>query len=206
MLMPAQKKDWIITQEAFDRLLEWLDANREHAGEKYEKIRQKLMKFFKWRGCISTEEYTDRTIDVVARRIAEGADLRVRDPYLYFHGVALNVLKEHWREPERELASLTDLPPSQNPAENPDTIRERAIERREKEQRLACLNECVQSLAPENLELIAQYHQAEGSNKAQRKGLAERLNIPLNALRIRAYRIRAGLEACIENCLKRSAV
>ena len=204
---PRQKKDWVLTQEAFDELLLCLDADRERAGEKYEEIRQRLMKFFKWRGCARPEEYTDRTIDRAARRIAEGAELHTRDPYLYFHGVALYVLKEHWRETDRDQDSLADLPPSQSLAEHPDAIKERELERREKEERLECLYQCVQRLAPDNLELISQYHQGEEvSNKARRKELAARLKVPLNALRIRAYRIRVGLEACVDDCLKRESV
>jgi hypothetical protein len=70
------KKDWVVTQSAFDRMLAELDPDRERAGEKYEQIRQKLMKFFQWRGCSSSaaEEHTDRTIDRVARKVEEGAE------------------------------------------------------------------------------------------------------------------------------------
>ena len=38
----ARKKDWTLTKEAFERLLDSLDANRERAGEKYENVRRKL--------------------------------------------------------------------------------------------------------------------------------------------------------------------
>ena len=44
------KKDWVMTASAFNRMLEQLDPDPEHAGERYEFIRQKLMKFFQWRG------------------------------------------------------------------------------------------------------------------------------------------------------------
>jgi DNA-directed RNA polymerase specialized sigma24 family protein len=75
----------------------------------------------------------------------------------------------------------------------------------ESEQRLECLDDCVRSLPPKNLELITQYHQEEGGAKIERrKELAKRLKIPLNALRIRAYRIRGELELCVGDCLKRA--
>jgi DNA-directed RNA polymerase specialized sigma24 family protein len=200
---PSLKKDWVITQAAFDKLLAQLDADRDRAGEKYEQIRQKLMKLFKWRGCTSPEEYTDRTMDRAARRVSEGAEMHARHPYLYFHGIALNVLREHWKEAEREVEALDNLPLSHNPAENPFEWKERELERAESERRLECLNECVKQLPPQHLELIAEYHLGEGGAKiAKRRELAERLKIPLNALRIRAYRIRGELEACISNCLK----
>src|SRR5690242_4941740 len=127
----SRKKDLGLTQETFDRLLSYLDTDRELAGEKYEKIRQRLLKFFKWRGCLNPEEYTDKTIDQVARRVCEGVELRVSDPYLYFHGTALNILKRGWREPEIETLEL--LPPSQNPVVNPVESKKKEIEEVEKE-------------------------------------------------------------------------
>jgi len=200
------KKDWVLNQAAFDRMLGQLDGNRDRAGEKYELIRQKLMKFFQWRGCASPEEYTDRTIDRAARKIEEGVEVHARDPYLYFHGIAVNVLREHWKEPEREVETLDDLPTSHNPAEDPMAAKEREVEKLESEQRLECLDECVQSLLPQSLRLITEYHQGAGGDQiAQRKKLAQRLKIPLNALRIRAYRIRGELEACVKDCVKRAA-
>lgn len=78
-----------------NKLLAQLDADRESAAEKYEQIRQKLTKFFQWRGCLTPDECVDLAIDRVTRRIAEGVEITTRDPYLYFHGVAINVLREY---------------------------------------------------------------------------------------------------------------
>lgn len=199
------KKDWVMTASAFNRMLEQLDPDRERAGERYELIRQKLTKFFQWRGCASPEDYTDRTIDRVARRIEEGAEVHARDPYLFFHGTAINVLREHWKEAERRgVEALDDLPPSKNPSEDPIEQRTQQEERLDHEVKLECLNECVRSLPADQIELIQQYHQNEGGAKiARRKELAERLKIPLNALRIRMYRTRQELETCIVDCTKR---
>ena len=199
------KKDWVMTAAAFDRILAELDPDRERAGERYEFIRQKLMKFFQWRGCPAPEDYTDRTIDRVARRLEEGAEVQGRDPYLFFHGTAINVLREHWKESERHgVDALDDLAPSKTPAEDPLEMRTRQEERLDHEVKLECLNECVRSLPSEQIEMIQQYHQHDGGAKIeQRKKLAAQLNIPLNALRIRTYRIRQELEACILNCTRR---
>ena len=93
---------WSMTQKAFDLLLAQLDSDRDAAGERYQRIRDKLISFFRWRGCATAEEYADRTIDRAARRLEEGAEITARDPYLYFHGVALNVLREHWKKAQKE--------------------------------------------------------------------------------------------------------
>jgi len=206
------KKDWVLTQEAFDLMLAQLDADRESAGRKYEEIRRKLTKFFEWRGCARAEEYTDRTIDRVARRLLDGARLPEDKPYLFFHGVAINVLREHWKRQEREGPEpLNDQFPARSLIVNPEETRERDEARLEKERRLECLTECARRLDREEMELITEYHQGgegggERLNKERRKELAKRLNIQLNALRIRAYRIRAALENCIDGCVRRGAM
>ena len=199
---PALKKDWIVTQAAFDRMLKELDPDRERAGERYEQIRQKLTKFFQWRGCTNSEEFADRTIDRAARRIGEGAEVHSRDVYLFFHGIAINVLREHWKEVQRvEVKSLDDSVEFHKAAESNQGQDERA----QNEQRLECLDGCVEKLPPQQLLLITQYHQGEGGAKiARRNELAAQLRIPLNALRIRAYRIRGELESCVSECVKRA--
>jgi DNA-directed RNA polymerase specialized sigma24 family protein len=202
---PTRKKDWVLTASAFNRLLAQLDPDPERAGERYEMIRQKLTKFFQWHNCSPAEEYTDRTIDRVARRLEEGAEITTSEPYKFFHGIALNVSREHWKDVERhEVTALDELPPSYNPSVNPHEIREGEEERLEYENKLACLNECLGRLPPEQIAMITQYHQSEGGAKiAQRKELARQLGIPLNALRIRTYRLRTELEACVTGCLKK---
>ncbi len=204
----AFKKDWVVTQGALDRLLAELDSDRERAGERYEQIRRKLTKFFEWRGCAAAaaEEYTDRTIDRVARRIEEGAEVHAPDPYLYFHGIAINVLREHWKKVEKVSAeSLDDLPSSWNAAVDPVEVREAEESRVERERRLECLDECVNGLPADQLAMITEYHRGEGGAKiAQRKEMAERLKLPLNALRIRMYRLRGELENCVTGCVRGS--
>jgi DNA-directed RNA polymerase specialized sigma24 family protein len=196
-------KEWVLTEDAFIKLLEQLDKNRERAGEQYERIRLKLVKFFEWRGCFPGEEYADKAMDRVARKIYEGEEIRSSDPYTYFHGVARFILMEKWREPENALEGLDALPPSAEPAENPLAKQEEADEQERLERRMECMSHCLQVLPPESRELMLHYHQGEKSEKIKnRKALSERLKIPLNALRIRTHRIRAGLEACVEKRLK----
>ena len=194
-----------LTPEAFDRLLGALDADRDRAGAIYERIRHKLMSLFRWRGCRSPEELADRTIDRVARRLGGGVELRVADPYLYFHGVALNVLREHWREPDREHDVLDDSSRAQAAIPDSESELQHLEARAAAEQRLECLTRCVRHLSAESRRLIEAYHC--GSTEARigtRKALADELGIPLNALRIRAYRIRASLQGCVQTCLRQS--
>jgi DNA-directed RNA polymerase specialized sigma24 family protein len=192
----------MITQLGFDKLLACLDRDPESAGLKYEEIRQKLVSFFEWRGCSIPEELADKTIDQVAKRLAAGEQLRTNKPYVYFHGVGLNILKEHWRGPERVMVGIDRLPPRLNTAVDPSELSERETEHREHERRLECLDRCLSKLPPGSLDLVAGYHRGEkGKDKVYRVQMAQALKIPLNALRIRVYRIRAALETCINDCL-----
>ena len=47
----SSKEERALTQQAFDRLLACFDSDRERAGEKYENLHCKLVKFFEWRAC-----------------------------------------------------------------------------------------------------------------------------------------------------------
>ena len=200
----SQKKGWVITREAFDKMLAELHPDSERAGEQYEKIRRKLVNLFEWRGCAHAEECADETFNRVAQKICEGTSIWTDDPYSYFHGVALNVLREYLRSAEQTAKTLQEVAQIQDTSVDPEDLLLRETEQREKEHLLEYLNRCLKKLPPESLHLITRYHQGEGTpDKARRKELAQSLGIPLNALRIRAYRIRAAIEECVKNCLER---
>jgi DNA-directed RNA polymerase specialized sigma24 family protein len=184
----------------FDRLLLALDPDRDRAGERYEQLRRKLIRLFGWRGCLDAERCADETLDRVARRLAEGAD--VPDVAGYCHGVALNVLREHWRQPERQAASLDGLPATHTPAVDPVVTARQGEERHRAETRLRCLDRCLRGLAPQARSMLTRYH-AQGADAARQRRLqlAEELGVPLNALRIRVHRVRASLARCIGDCV-----
>jgi DNA-directed RNA polymerase specialized sigma24 family protein len=198
MPRPGQgKKEWDLTQQSLRGLLEFLDPDQGRAAEQYEKIREKLTRFFEWKGCIPGDEYADETIDRVARKIEKGIETQPAHPYLYFHGVALNVIRERWRKANRDPQPLEPAPPQSSPAVDP------ALEA-ENERRLDCLHDCLDNLPPASRELLTAYHLGDaGLNIGRRKGLAQRLNIPAAALRLRVYRIRRQLESCLVRCLAR---
>src|SRR5215510_11928309 len=175
----SRKKGWVISREAFDRMLAELHPDSERAGEQYEKIRQKLVKLFEWRGCAHAEECADETFNRVAQKICEGTSIWADDPYSYFHGVAINVLREYWRSAEQTAKTLEEVAQIQDLSVDPEDLLLREMEQREKERMLECLNRCLQKLPPERFHLITSYHQGEESlNKARRKELARSLGIP----------------------------
>ena len=180
-------KDWFLSQEAFDALLDWLDSDREQAGIKYEEIRRRLIMIFTGRGCVDAEDLADETINRVIQRLSTIKDEFTGDPTRYFFGVANFIYMEHMRK----------KPPQPSPFPPPDS-NQIEIEYR-------CLEHCIDSLSQENRYLLLQYYGADGRSKIdQRRQLSEELGIAPNALRIRAYRIRQGLQECVEKCIERS--
>jgi len=186
------KGKWSLTQEAFDQLLNSLSLDREQAGAQYEILRRKLARFFECRGVGAADECVDETINRVARKIHEGQ--AIENLYGYFYGVARLVLKEEIKERERLPVSLEDAPKLKQTQEEVAT-----------NPRLDCLDKCLESLFPESRQLMLEYYQEERRAKIElRQQLADRLRIPLNALRIRVHRIRVTLEVCITECEKTS--
>jgi RNA polymerase sigma factor (sigma-70 family) len=185
---PFPGSKWNLTQDAFDLLLAQLDTDRHEAGKKYEILRRKLIKFFEWRGCSFPEDLTDETFNRVAKSLDTGE--QIYHFAAYCAGTARHIFLESLRTRQRE-AGLQDMPQSlPASAEEPDLRR-------------GCLECCLQELSQEDLNLILQYYQEDKQARIKaRRNLAARLDIPVNALRIRAYRIRVRLESCVEQCMK----
>jgi DNA-directed RNA polymerase specialized sigma24 family protein len=179
-----------LTQEGFDQLLAQLDNDRQQAGTKYEALRRRLVKLFEWRGCSFPEDLADDTINRVARNLEAGE--KVRDLAAYCAGVARLVFLESLRTRQQEQEVLRAVPGSSG------------IPTDESDQRAECLERCLRELPQESSNLIVQYyHEDKHARIEARQDLATRLGIPLNALRIRAHRIRARLEGCVEECVRR---
>ncbi|MDQ1728925.1 MAG: hypothetical protein QOD33_1050 [Pyrinomonadaceae bacterium] len=177
-------KDWILTQEAFDALLAWLDPVRDAAGKKYEDIRRGLIKVFTCRGCGEPEDLADETINRVSNKLKQIADDFSGDPTRYFYGVANKVHLEYLRR-----RPVPRLPPQPEPSDD-------------LEREFDCLEQCVQKLSSEHRNLVVQYyHEDKRAKIDHRRNLADQLGIGLNALRIRACRIRTLLQTCVQNCV-----
>jgi DNA-directed RNA polymerase specialized sigma24 family protein len=188
------KKDWVLTQDAFDSLLDWLDADRDRAGRKYESIRLRLIKIFTCRGCHQAEELADETINRVVARVVELASGYEGDPALYFYGVSQKVHLEYLRKVHTQPINL-----AAESSQNSQTIDLTS----DIEPEYECLERCLEQLPPDNRDLVLRYYQQERKAKIEhRKSLATELGIAVNALRIRAHRIRLVLQRCVRNCIE----
>jgi RNA polymerase sigma factor (sigma-70 family) len=190
----SMKRDWNLTEESFELLLEWLDSDRDQAGEKYERIRLRLIKIFTCRGCCEADDLADETMNRVAARLGEIVQTYSGDPALYFYGVAQKVHLEYMRKKATHYKS-SDMEQSVRVADAATEI----------EEEYACLERCMQRLPRKDRQLVLEYYQEDKRAKIDhRKQLADQLGIAVNALRIRAHRIRLQLQECVQHCLEQS--
>jgi DNA-directed RNA polymerase specialized sigma24 family protein len=186
-----RKKQDGLTENTFASLLEWLDRDRDTAGQKYEIIRLRLIKIFTCRGCSVPEELADATVDRVATKVGQLVQTYVGEPALYFYNVAEKIYLEY----ARKARVYSPLPHNLAEADQPTAIA------------LAedCFGHCMEALPERSRELILAYYRYERSGRDkldQRKALAEQLAIADNALWIRVHRIRLALKKCMKNCMQ----
>jgi RNA polymerase sigma factor (sigma-70 family) len=179
----------LISKEEFDLFLARLDADREKAGLEYERVRGRLLFYFQCRNIAQAEDCADEAINRAIIRLSAGEE--ILDPVKYVFGVARIVLLEVTRQQMRreEIADDTLVT---NPQDEDDE---------ELQIRLNCLRRCLQKLPSEQRELITQYYEEEKRAKIElRQQMAQRFGIDLNALRVRASRVRDGLKSCVRKC------
>ena len=183
------KNSWTLTRENFDALLVWLDPDRDRAATKYERIRSQLIRIFVYRGSLIAEELADETINRVAGKVSGFVGSYSGEPALYFCGVARNVYRESLKASQ---APPMPAPEAASPAVPEDPPAE-----------YLCLEKCMDALPPESRRLILDYYEITGREHFEgRRKLARDLGIAPNALRIRAYRIRTRLFACVRRCVE----
>jgi DNA-directed RNA polymerase specialized sigma24 family protein len=186
-----RRTDWVLNQSSLGKLLALLDSDRSQAAEKYELLRRKLVKFFEWRGAPASEEHADEAINRISRRLEEGES--VQNVFSYSYGVARLLLKEIEKHAIKERMASVALGVAREAEAAAEVVN---LHRR-------CCDECLSALTAENRELILKYYEGERRQKIEeRKALAESLHISADALRIRAHRIRARLEICMNDCLE----
>jgi DNA-directed RNA polymerase specialized sigma24 family protein len=189
---PSQSK-WIPTQQSFEKLLAVFDSNRDEAGKHYEKIRVKLLRYFERREITDADRYVDETLDRVMRRLDEGEV--IANVMAYVYTVASFVRLEAWKQQEQMRKAESEMQ---------RTVVVTHQQERDESPRQLCFDRCLGKLPIETRILIREYYSEEGSVKIQlRKQIAQRLGIRLNALRIRAHKIRVSLETCVKDCVAR---
>lgn len=194
----VQKKDRKLTEEAFNRLLVWLDEGSDSQGQKYLEMRARLVAYFDRKNCSAPDELADETFNRIARRLEEEGITEDDAPARYCYIVARFVFLEYLRRKQKEQAMVTDLG-NVGHTNSPSGIDDAGEQR---QRLLSCLEQCLETLDSTQREIIARYYSGQEREKINnRRELARQLGISPNALTIRACRIRDKLEACVSRCL-----
>lgn len=194
----ALREESALTQSAFARLLAWLDDGVESHGERYLEMRRRLVSYFDRRNRPDADDLADETLNRVTRTLEQSGRIEMTPPARYCYTVAKFVLLEDLRRARRYVG-----------LDEPTGLRalravgsgEPSDERALQELRLDSLDRCLQELKPAQRSLIVEYYRDTRRQKIERRRqLAADLGISMNALGIRACRIREALMACVEGC------
>lgn len=187
--MSNRDNSWSLSQTELDKFLQRLDPDRERAAQRYNRVREKLISYFRWERCEAPDVHADEVLDRVARRVAEGEAIQNIDAYTA--GVARLVAREVRKATFRADERLRILSNSSATAKADTTA-------------LDCLEHCLERLPPESRAFILDYYSGDGQERIQkRKRMAEQMRMGLNALRNRALRLRASLQSCVHQCAAR---
>ena len=192
------KSSWSLTADSWEGFLRWLDDGSNSGGRSYLEMRRRLVAYFDRKNCRNPDDLADETLDRVARRLEEEKTIETETPAKYCYTVARFVFMESLRSKESKSDPIDEML-------RHDEFKTAAAgendEREEKEKMLDCLDKCSSELETRNRELIFRYYVGEERVKIEnRRSIAAGLGISVNALSIRAFRIRDKLEACVRLC------
>jgi RNA polymerase sigma factor (sigma-70 family) len=175
-----------------------LGANSD--GHAYVEMRRRLRDYFRRKNCRTADDLADETLTRVARRLEEEGITRGETPARYCYIVARFVFLEHLRESKAHPTVThvaSDVAPQPSAPSAADTAEAAAT----REALLACLQRCIEQLDPLNRRIITRYYIGSARVKIDnRRELAESLGLSVNALTVRACRIRTRVEACVRRC------
>lgn len=190
------KQVWELNRQSFEKMLDWLDKDREIAGQKYEAIRLRLIKVLNYRGCPEGELLADEVMDRVARKIDTLAETYEGDPAYYF----LNVANKIYLEYRRKTAPV-EL--SDNLAEVPETSLK---EEEDFQPEFDCLKKCLAQLPASKRDFICDYYREDKKKKLMNlRRIAKSDGVEVATLHMRAFRLRASLQKCVSECVAETA-
>ena len=166
-----------LSQDDFDRLLQWLGSDRDTAAAKYREVHRKLTRLFAFKGCNCPEDLADEVIDRVAKKLPDLPPQEAGDPNRVFYAFSKFVYLEHSRERIPIDASV-----------NFDGRDEDA----DLEKQHQCLDLCLEKLEKADRHLLLLYYRySPGEKIPHRRAIAEEQQIGMNALRIKICRLRS---------------
>lgn len=176
----------MMQSEFLDALLSLLDEDREQAGLAYQKMHERLVRFFRLNNGSDPQALADETLDRLARRAADSMAENIGSLRAFSLGIARHVLQEDVRHRSREALSAQQW-----------TDFTMAVDR-DSEYLLDAIESCLARMTVEKRELLRSYYEWRAGNKiSHHQQIAERLGLTMNALRNRIMRARNELDDCV---------
>lgn len=181
-----------MTGEGLEQFLNWLDADREQAALKYEKLRLKLVSYFMKRQCPSSEDLADKVLDAVMAHLLKQNSLLLAKPLPYIFGIARNVCRQFF---DKQLLTSDEIDWDRLLAPHP------LEESSRKERRSECLHRCLRNLKDPDRQLFLLYYLKKSDVLDEyRLRLATQFGLTINGLRLKMMRLRDRLRFCITAC------
>jgi RNA polymerase sigma factor (sigma-70 family) len=188
-----------LSSEEFEKFLRKLDDDQHQAAEKYLALRERLERFFEWRGCDHPEDLTDIVFDRLIKKIIEGEEIKNAEAF------AVTIAKYVLMENRRTVLKNEELDENSRQISSDSEETDGDDEDEIKRLRLRCLDECLAKLPEEKRKLMIGYFDTDEKTMIKtRKSLAENIGINLNSLRIRISRLKTKLEKCTKKCCTES--
>ena len=176
---------WQLDEWAFKTLLSALAADGAGAAHEYERLRQRLVRYFGLHGVPQAAEATDEAFNRLAKRLSEGEPIQNLEAYLA--GIARLVMLEERQRLTRERQILLRLVPegTDNEEEGDEVL-------------LAALESCLLELPEAIRAQLTRYYAQRGLERVRaREALARELGVSQNSLRNRMLRLRQRLERAV---------
>jgi DNA-directed RNA polymerase specialized sigma24 family protein len=184
-----------MSQDDFYRLLQWFGPDRDASAKKYLEAHGNLTRYFRFNYCECPEDLADEVMNRVASKLPPLWEGRSHTDVLL--GFARFVLLEYLRA--REV--FVDSPGRGDEILEAGPTHFEAGAADEKERRSRCFDICLAKLPEGDIQLLVNYHRYErGGKSVHRKAMAEARGMTLNALRLRASRLKSAVGDCVKLC------
>lgn len=173
-----------------DKLLFWLNPDREKAIELYLNLQQRLIYYF--RDFDDREDLAGEVFNRTLDNFRKDTVITEIDPAKYLYAIARNIKRENFRK--RRFLSLDESPETGNLVQ---PSRENSTE--EFDEKYQIVKDCIESLGAKG-DLFLKYHSVpEGMDTDEyRNQVAESENITLYYLRVKIFRIKKKIIKCFE--------
>ena len=142
-----RRRDWTLSKDALQRLLNWLDDGASSDGHAYVEMRRRLRDYFGRKNCRTADDLADETLLRVARRLEEEGITRGETPARYCYIVARFVFLEHLRETKAHPI-VTQVSGDVGPQPSTPSAADAAEAAATREALLACLGSVSRSSIP----------------------------------------------------------